>query len=89
MTADAVCLAALLAGGLAPAALVASRGAASDRLVGMQLASAVSVLALVLFAFVGPGQTYDLVVPLVLALISVTGTLVFTRLLHKGPEDAE
>lgn len=83
MTGDTVCLLALLAGGVVPAAAVACRGEAGDRLVGLQLASSATVLALVLFALVPPGQTYELIVPLVLAATSVAGTLVFTRLLGR------
>lgn len=84
MTADTACLLAVLAGGVAPSAIAASRGDAASRVVGLQLSSAAAVLALVLFAFAGQGQIYDLIVPLVLSACSVTGTLVFTRLVDKG-----
>lgn len=89
MTADTVCLLVLLVLGLAPVAVVASRGEPTDRLVGLQLASVVAVLALELFAFVGPGRSYDLILPLVLAVLSAAGTLVFTRLLAEPPDDRQ
>jgi hypothetical protein len=45
-------------------------------------------LSLILLSQVGPGQSYDLVLPLVLVPLSFAGTLVFTRLLAY-PEDEE
>jgi multisubunit Na+/H+ antiporter MnhF subunit len=72
----------LLIGGLVPATLLGSRGGPTDRLIGLMLASIVGVLAMLTLA-----QAYDqssyLIVPLVLATLSVAGVLVFTRLL--GP----
>ncbi|HLI25021.1 MAG TPA: hypothetical protein VKU91_08685, partial [Acidimicrobiales bacterium] len=59
----------------------------SDRLVGMELASGVIVFVLILFSQVGPGQSYDLVLPLVLVPLSFAGTLVFTRLMGRHPGD--
>jgi multisubunit Na+/H+ antiporter MnhF subunit len=73
---------ALLIGGLVPATLIGSRGGPTDRLIGLMLGSSVSVLSMLALA-----QAYDqssyLIVPLVLAVLSATGVLVFTRLL--GP----
>lgn len=80
------CLLALICGGLAPALLVASRGRSVDRLVGLELLSAVLVLVLLVFAQLG--ESYELILPLVLVPLSFAGTLVFTRLLSKGPDDA-
>jgi multisubunit Na+/H+ antiporter MnhF subunit len=53
-----------------------------DRLVGLELVSVVSVVIMLVLAQV-TGQSYYLAVPLVLAPLSVTGTLVFTRLLGR------
>lgn len=71
--------AALLVGGLGPAVLLAMRGDPVRRLLGLQLAGPVTVLVLVLLAQ-GLGRSMYLVVPLCLALVGFTGTLVFTRL---------
>ena len=70
----------LIAGGLAPALWLAARGDPVRRLVGLELASAVTVLVLLLLSQAA-GQSSYLIVPLVLALLSFAGTLVFTRLL--------
>lgn len=86
MTADTVCLLVLLVVGFLPSVALAARGEATDRLVGLQLVSAVTVLALVMLSFVGPARSYDLIVPLVLAALSAAGTLVFTRLLGRPPQ---
>ncbi len=72
----------LLIGGLVPATLLGSRGGPTDRLIGLMLASIVGVLAMLTLAQ-AYGQSSYLIVPLVLATLSVTGVLVFTRLL--GP----
>lgn len=72
----------LLIGGLVPATLLGSRGGPTDRLVGLMLASVVGVLAMLTLAQ-AYGQSSYLIVPLVLATLSVAGVLVFTRLL--GP----
>ena len=83
MNVDTVCLIALLVGGLLPALYVSSRGDPGARLVGLDLVAAVSVFCLILLSEVGPGQSYDLTLPLVLVPLSFAGTLVFTRLLGK------
>lgn len=72
----------LLIGGLVPATLLGSRGGPTDRLVGLMLVSVVGVLAMLTLAQ-AYGQSSYLIVPLVLATLSVAGVLVFTRLL--GP----
>ena len=87
MSAYEICLLAILLGGLAPALLIACRGEPVDRLVGLELAGAVITLALILFSEVAPGQSYDLILPLVLVPLSFAGTLVFTRLLGDPPDD--
>jgi multisubunit Na+/H+ antiporter MnhF subunit len=81
VTAYTICLVALLVGALLPALAVAGRGQPEDRLVGLEIVSSVTVVALIVFSQVGPGQSYDLTLPLVLVPLSVAGTLVFTRLL--------
>lgn len=83
------CLLALLAGGLAPALWLASRRGPSYRLVGLQFVSSVATLCLILLSQVGPGQSYDLVLPLVLVPLSFAGTLVFTRLLGYPQDEDE
>ena len=75
---------ALLLGGIVPAVVLASRGRAIDRLVGLELASSVSVLSL-LVIIQGDGQSSYLIVPLVLVLLGFAGTLVYTRLLGPRP----
>jgi multicomponent Na+:H+ antiporter subunit F len=77
-----VCAVALVVGGLAPALWITARGSAVDRLVGLELISVVSVVVMLVLAQL-TGQTAYLAVPLVLAPLSVTGTLVFTRLLGR------
>lgn len=73
--------AALLVGGLGPAVLLTMRGDPVRRLLGLQLAGPVTVLVLLLLAQ-GLGQSTYLIVPLCLALVGFTGTLVFTRLMR-------
>ena len=70
----------LVAGGFAPALWLGSRGTPVDRLVGLELAGAVTALVLLLMSQAA-GQPSYLIVPLVLVLVSLAGTLVFTRLL--------
>lgn len=71
----------LLVLGLGPAFVLATRGSGADRLVGVELASAVSVGVLLLLSQ-SAGQSYYYIVPLVLAILSFTGSLVYTRLLR-------
>jgi multisubunit Na+/H+ antiporter MnhF subunit len=71
---------ALLGAGLAPAVWIGSRGEPQDRLVGLELGGVVATLAMMSFAQ-AVGQSSYLIVPLVLALVSVAGILVYTRLL--------
>lgn len=81
MSVYVACLVALLVGGLAPALWLACRRGPSNRLVGLTMVSSVATSCLILMSQVGPGQSYDLVLPLVLVPLSFAGTLVFTRLL--------
>jgi multisubunit Na+/H+ antiporter MnhF subunit len=89
LSAYETCLAALLLGGLAPTLVVASRGEPGSRLVGLDLVASVLTFALILFSQVSPGQSYDLILPLVLVPLSFAGTLVFTRLLGGHSEAQE
>ncbi|WP_213453478.1 monovalent cation/H+ antiporter complex subunit F [Rhizomonospora bruguierae] len=70
----------LMLGGLAPALLLGSRRGALDRLVGLELGSALTVLVLLELSH-GYGASSYLIVPLVLAVLSFAGTLVFVRLI--------
>lgn len=74
----------LLVCGLGPALLIGSRGDAVSRLIGLELAAPVTVFFLMAFA-AGVDQPSYLIVPLVLAVLNVVGTLVFTRLLGPRP----
>ncbi|HVC13370.1 MAG TPA: hypothetical protein VND62_00755 [Acidimicrobiales bacterium] len=74
------CLLVLLVGGLVPALAVGARGRPVSRLVGLELANSVVATFFVVFALVS-GFTFDLMLPLVLAPMSLAGTLVYTRLL--------
>lgn len=81
MNVDTVCLIVLLVGGLLPSLFIASRGDPGARVVGLDLVAVVATFCLILLSEVGPGQSYDLILPLVLVPLSFAGTLVFTRLL--------
>ncbi|HKN98119.1 MAG TPA: monovalent cation/H+ antiporter complex subunit F [Pseudonocardiaceae bacterium] len=70
----------LLVGGVLPAGVIASRGSAPHRLVGMELASVTGALLMLALCQAFDQSSY-LIVPLALALLSFVGTLVFTRLL--------
>jgi multisubunit Na+/H+ antiporter MnhF subunit len=82
MTPEFVVAAALLTAGGGPCLVRVCRGTAWDRLVGLELLSVVAVLAMVLIAD-GSGRSSYLIVPLVLAVLSVTGSLVAARLLQR------
>ncbi|HET6917218.1 MAG TPA: hypothetical protein VFH56_14085 [Acidimicrobiales bacterium] len=83
MNFDTGCLVALIAGGILPVLWLCSRGDAGSRLVGLDLLGVVLTFCLVLLSQVGPGQSYDLILPFMLVPMSFAGTLVFTRLLGK------
>ncbi len=83
----------LLVAGLGPALYLVSRGSSVNRLVGLQLAGVVGVLVLIALPE-AVGQPIYLMVPLVLAVLTATGTLVFTRMLRRdrdvgGPTGGE
>lgn len=75
--------AALMVLGVAPALLLASTGSAMSRLVGLEVASSLVVVALLLLAQ-GYGRTSYVDVALVLSVLSFTGTLVFVRFLGRS-----
>lgn len=75
----------LLIGGIVPAGVIASRGSAPHRLVGLELASATGALLMLALCQAFDQSAY-LIVPLVLALLSFVGTLVFTRLLDTADD---
>ena len=69
---------ALLVGGVAPAGAMAAVGRGFNRLVALELVSASAVLFIFVFTEVS-GESYELMVPLVLVPLALAGTLVFTR----------
>jgi multicomponent Na+:H+ antiporter subunit F len=85
MTGFQICMLVLLAGGLGPALVLSARGRPTNRLIGLELTSAVVTVAFLLFTVIS-GQSYDLVLPLVLVPLSFAGSLVYTRLLSPPPE---
>jgi multisubunit Na+/H+ antiporter MnhF subunit len=74
----------LIVGALAPAVYLGLRGDPLERLIGLQLSGALLVPAMLLLSY-GYGQTSYLIVPLVLAVLSFAGVLVFLRLLGDRP----
>ncbi|HEX3792099.1 MAG TPA: monovalent cation/H+ antiporter complex subunit F [Pseudonocardiaceae bacterium] len=83
MTIWMLAAAALMLGGLVPAMVLAYRGTAPVRLVGLELAGALGTILMLVLCQALDQPSY-LVVPLVLVLLSFAGTLVFTRLLGTG-----
>lgn len=73
---------ALLLAGPLPGLLLAARGDAPARLIGLLFAGTTTVMVLLAVAMAG-GQSSYLIVPLVLAILLPAGTLVFTRLLRQ------
>ena len=71
---------ALLVVGVAPAVYLAARGSNIQRLIGLQLLSVSGSLVLIGLSAIVNQSSY-LIVPLVLAVLAATGTLVYTRLL--------
>lgn len=67
---------------LLPCADMCLRGDAERRLVGMEVASFVIVIAMILFS-IGFGRLPFIDLPLALAIMSFGGTLVFIRFLGK------
>jgi multisubunit Na+/H+ antiporter MnhF subunit len=83
MTVWVIAAGVLMIGGLGPAMVLAYRGSAAHRLLGLELACAVGTILMVVLCQAFNQSSY-LIVPLVLALLSFAGTLVFTRLLGAG-----
>ncbi|QDP97482.1 hypothetical protein FOE78_17580 [Microlunatus elymi] len=81
--AGAIVLLAVL--GLAPGIARAASGSSLQRLIGLQLVSVVMIMITVALSMMS-GQSSYLIVPLVLAVVSPTGVLVFTRLLRPHGE---
>ena len=71
---------ALLVAGLGPVLVMGAVGTALNRLVALELGGALVTLFLLVFVEVS-GESYELIVPLVLVPLAFAGTLVFTRLL--------
>ncbi|HVV30652.1 MAG TPA: monovalent cation/H+ antiporter complex subunit F [Mycobacteriales bacterium] len=82
MNAELVLAAVLVVGAGPPCLIGVCRRDAWNRLVALELLSAVSVLVLLLVA-VGAGRSSYLVLPVTLAVLSTTGALVTARLLHR------
>ena len=76
---------ALLIVGVAPGLLLCARGTAVSRLIGLELLGASAIMAMIALS-VALNQSSYLIVPLVLAVLTATGTLVYTRLLPDEPE---
>jgi multisubunit Na+/H+ antiporter MnhF subunit len=75
----------MLQGGVfLPGVWMAARGAPRRRLVGLEFAG-VGVIAMLMVLIVSWGQDWGLIVPLVLALVTFPGTLVYARLLAGEP----
>jgi multicomponent Na+:H+ antiporter subunit F len=84
MSAETICLLALVVGAFLPSLALTCFGSPVARLVGLELVGAVLLFAAILFSQVPPGRTSELDVPLMLAPLSFAGILVFTRLLAPG-----
>jgi multisubunit Na+/H+ antiporter MnhF subunit len=82
LSAYEVLTAVVMVGALVPALGLAAFGRPVDRLIGLELASASTIVAMLLFIRAS-GESYELIVPLVLVALSVVGTLVFTRLVGR------
>jgi multisubunit Na+/H+ antiporter MnhF subunit len=74
----------LLVGALAPGVFLGLRGDAVERQVGLQLSGALLVPTMLVLSY-GYDQTSYLIVPLVLAVLSFAGVLVFLRLPGNRP----
>ncbi|OBI42246.1 hypothetical protein A5707_06395 [Mycobacterium kyorinense] len=80
MTAGELAAVLVLLGVFIPGAWMACRGQPHARLVGLEFASIGATIAVMLIA-VGWQRDLDLIVALALAVVTLPGTLVFTRLL--------
>ena len=88
MTGFEVCIVVLLVGALLPAVAIGATGRPTNRLIGLELSSAIISIVFVVFAQVSD-LSYELILPLVLVPLSFAGTLVYTRLLRprQGAEE--
>jgi multicomponent Na+:H+ antiporter subunit F len=77
-----VIAAAAVSGALVPCADMCLRGSPERRLVGLEMASIIVTIAMVLFT-VGFGRSPFIDLPLTLAIMSFGGGLVFARFLGK------
>lgn len=84
MTVWLVVCAILIIGGLVPALFLGATGDGVRRLVALELSGTIAVLVLMAFAHAVSQSSY-LIVPITLTVLSVAGTLVFTRLLGPRP----
>ena len=78
---------ALMLVGVVPGLFLTLRGSSVQRLVGLQLTTGAGVAVLIGFSVIADQSSY-LIVPLVLAVLASTGTLVYTRLLSPTPEQS-
>jgi multisubunit Na+/H+ antiporter MnhF subunit len=74
---------AVLVGGVAPALVLTGTGSAVNRLVGLEACSTLATVALLLLAQ-GFARSSYVDVALVLAVLSFTGTIVFTRVVGRS-----
>lgn len=88
MTGFEICLVVLVVGGLGPALVLGARGRPTNRLIGLEITSAVVTVVFLLLTVV-TRESYDLVLPLVLVPLSFAGSLVYTRLLSPPPPEDE
>lgn len=70
----------LLVGAFVPGMWMAARGQTQERLVGMEFATIAAAMAMTVLA-VAWQLSYELIVPLILVVVTLPGTLVYTRLL--------
>lgn len=84
MSAWALSAVVLIAAGMGPVTLASSRGESDSRLVALELAGGIATGVLLLLCQISDQSSY-FIVPLVLAVLAVTGVLVFTRLVEPGP----
>ncbi len=73
---------AIVSSGLVPCAAMCLRGSPERRLVGLEMASMLVILAMILWN-VGFGRSAFIDLPLALAVMSFGGGLVFARFLEK------
>jgi multisubunit Na+/H+ antiporter MnhF subunit len=70
----------LLVGAFVPGMVMAGRGSPQRRIVGMEFATIAAAMALAVLV-VAWHQSFALTVPLTLVVVTLPGTLVYTRLL--------